>query len=440
MDSRTDKVTAPGALADCGGGAISPWAQVFVSWRMAAVLLMGFSSGLPLALSGTTLQLWAQEAGVSLETIGLFAAVALPYTLKFLWSPLMDRYVPPLLGRRRGWMLFCQVGLAGGVAAMASVGMSHLWALGALAMFVAFFSASQDIVIDAYRAEALAPKELGAGTALYIMGYRAGMIGSGAMAFVLADYMSWPAVYAVMAAGMGIGVAATLLAPEPQAGVRPPSTLRDAVVLPFAEFLRRRGAIEMLLFIVIYKLDAAMVAWAMNLFMRDIGFTKTAIGINQGVGIVAMIAGATLGGAGIAALGIRRSLWIFGLFQGLAGASFTALALLGHNYAMMVGAILAENLCAGMATSAFIAFLMSLCDKRFTATQFALLTSLMALGRVTAGVPSGWLADRIGWPAFFLVATIIAAPSLLLLLRYRRWEGAVQDDVGTLRPPTRSHG
>ncbi|MEI7836412.1 MAG: AmpG family muropeptide MFS transporter [Planctomycetota bacterium] len=439
MDLRTDKMAAPNALAECGGK-ISPWGQVFVSWRMAVVLLMGFSSGLPLALSGATLLLWAGEAGVSLETIGLFAAVALPYTLKFLWSPLMDRYVPPLLGRRRGWMLLCQIAVAGGVAAMAAVGMSDLRVLAALAMLVAFFSASQDIVIDAYRAEALTPRELGAGTALYIMGYRVGMIGSGALALVLADRMSWPAVYAVMAAGMGVGIVATLLAPEPAAGVRPPATLREAVVMPFVEFLRRRRAFEMLLFILIYKLDAAMVSWAMNLFMRDIGFSKTVIGINQGVGIAAMIAGATLGGAGVAALGIRRSLWIFGLLQGLAGASFTALALLGHNYPMMVGAILAENVCAGMATSAFIAFLMSLCDKRFTATQVAMLTSLMALGRVTAGVPSGWLAAQVGWAWFFVVATVIAVPSLLLLLRYRTWEGAVQDDPTPLNPSTRSHG
>lgn len=438
MDRRTDNVTPPAPTTPCCGEQASAWVQVFVSWRMAAVLLMGFSSGLPLALSGATLQLWAEEAGVSLQTIGLFAAVALPYTLKFLWSPLMDRYVPPLLGRRRGWMLICQVGLTGGVVAMACVGMTNLWLLGSLAVAVAFFSASQDIVIDAYRAEALAPRELGAGAALYIMGYRVGMIGSGALAFVLADHMSWPAVYVVMAAGMGVGVVATLLAPEPAESVRPPASLRDAIVEPFAEFLRRRGAVEMLVFILIYKLDAAMVSWAMNLFMRDIGFTKTAIGINQGIGIGAMIAGATLGGGGIAALGIRRSLWIFGLLQGLAGASFTALALVGQNYAMMVGAILAENLCAGMATSAFIAFLMSLCDKRFTATQVALLTSLMALGRVSAGVPSGWLAERIGWAWFFFVATIVAAPSLMLLLRYRTWEGAVQDDLPPRIQPTGS--
>lgn len=406
---------------------------------LAAVFLLGFSSGLPFALTAGPMQAWMTRGGIDVAVIGAMAAVTLPYSLKFLWSPLMDRFVPPLLGRRRGWMILCQFAAAGAIAAMAAVGVGNLWALAVTASLVAFFSASQDIVIDAYRTEILAPHELGLGAGLATSGYRIGLLCSASLSMVAAAHIPWPVVYMLMAAGMLVGVVTTLSAPEPAVGVRPPATLREAVVRPLVEFLRRRGAGEILAFILIYKCDAAMVAGMMTRFMLDLGFLEDQIGlVSQGLGLGATIVGATLGGAVITRLGIRRALWSFGLLQAMAGISFTALALAGRNVGMMVAAILVENLCAGMATAAFIGFIMSLCDKRFTATQFALLTSLMALGRTGAQVPSGWLARQIGWPGFFLVATVIAAPSLLLLTRYRTWEGALQDSPRPLETPTRS--
>ena len=406
--------------------------QVFLSWRMAVVLLTGFSSGLPFALTGVTLQVWMKSAGIDLTVIGLFAIVTLPYTLKFVWSPLMDRFVPPFLGRRRGWMLVSQGALVLGIAAMAfsNISAGPLF-IAAMALLVAFFSASQDIAIDAYRTEILGPQELGAGASLYIMGYRFGLICSGALALILADHMTWQSVYLLMAAAMSVGIVTTLLAPEPAVGVRPPQSLAQAVVLPFVEFLRRRGGMEILLFILIYKLDAAMVQAMMTPFMVETGFSNTDIGaVTQGFGIVATIVGTLIGGAVMTRLGIHRSLWTFGLLQGLAGLSFTTLALLGHNYPMMVAAIGVENVCSGMATSAFAGFIMSQCDKRFTATQFALLTSLMALGRVLAGMPAGWLAKMVGWPAYFMVSMLIAVPGLLLLLRYRSWQRMPAERTG----------
>lgn len=406
--------------------------RVFVSWRMAVVLLTGFSSGLPYALTGMTLQVWMASEGINLTVIGIFAAVTLPYTLKFLWSPLMDRFVPPFLGRRRGWMIISQFALVAAIAGMAFTNVSSMWVIAAMALLVAFFSASQDIAIDAYRTELLEPAELGPGASLYILGYRIGIICSGSLALILADQMSWQSVYLLMAGGMLVGIVTTLLSPEPAIDVKPPQTLKQAIVLPFMEFLGRGGAVEMLVFILIYKLDWAMVQQMMSPFMIATGFTKTDIGaVTQGLGIFATIAGTMIGGMVIVRAGIHHSLWVFGLVQGLAGMSFTLLALLGKNYPVMVTAIIVENICSGMATAAFAGFIMSLCDKRFTATQFALLTSLMALGRTLAGMLGGALAGLVGWPTYFVIATLVAIPGLLLLLRYRRWQ------VAAVSPPSR---
>jgi MFS transporter, PAT family, beta-lactamase induction signal transducer AmpG len=403
---------------------------------MAVVLLTGFSSGLPLALTGTALQAWLTREGIDRSRIGLFSAFTLPYTLKFLWSPLMDRFVPPFLGRRRGWMVICQLLLIAGISAMALTGLSAgPWGLAGLALAVAFFSASQDIAIDAYRTEILRPEELGVGASVNIMGYRAGMICSGAFTLILSDHMSWGSVYLLMAAAMSVGVVTTILAPEPALPPRPPRTLAEAVVRPFAEFLLRRGAWEILLFILIYKVDAALVQAMMTPFLLGAGFSGTEVGaVSQGLGIFATIAGAVVGGAAMTRLGALRSLWTFGLLQCLAGLSFTALALLTHKdptgaahptgaaYSMMVVAIVVENVCSGMATSAFTGFLMGLCDRRFTATQYALLSSLMALGRIGTGTGAGWFSNQVSWPAYFAVSTLAGIPGLLLLLRYRKWQ------------------
>src|SRR6266496_676799 len=338
-----------------------------------------------------------KSENVELTVIGLFSLVGLPYALKFLWAPVMDRFVPPLLGRRRGWMLLSQMALIVAISALAFSSPVHFPALtAAIAMLTAFFSASQDIVVDAYRTDLAEKEEVGPAASLYITGYRLGMLVSGALALILSDHLSWQIVYLVMATAMGIGVVATLLAPEPKTAGKPPQTIREAVVLPFVEYFRRKGAVEVLGFIILYKIDVVIAMAMTTPFLLELGFTKTDIGaVTKGVGLIATILGTLAGGAFMVKLGIQRSLWTFGLSQGISGLAFMLLAHVGHDYPMMVAAIAIENFCSGMGTAAFTAFMMSLCDKRFTATQYALLTSLMGLSRIIGGAPSGYLATLL---------------------------------------------
>jgi PAT family beta-lactamase induction signal transducer AmpG len=400
----------------------------FGSLRIFFVLLLGFSSGIPLALTGSTLQAWMASEGVDLAVIGVFSLVGLPYAVKYLWAPVMDRFIPPFLGRRRGWMLVTQAALVLAVTAMAfSEPKTAPGLLAVLSLLVAFFSASQDIVVDAWRTEVLAPEELGPGAGVHVLGYRVAMLTSGAVALILADRMPWRLVYLLMAGSLAVGIAASLLAPEPEIAGKPPRTLSEAVVEPFLEFFARPGAILILLFVVLYKLDVVMALALITPFLLELGFTKTDIGaVTKGLGMVATIAGTLAGGAVVARSGMKASLWIFGVLQSVSTLSFLVLARLGHHYPMMVAAIGIENLCSGMGTAAYAAFLMSLCDKRFTATQYALLTSLMAVTRVVAGAPTGVLVKAYGWETYFLVSALAAIPGLLLLLRYDRWKGAGQ--------------
>ncbi len=410
--------------------------EIFFNRRMAVVLLTGFSGGLPLALTGSTLQAWMTVEGVDLKTIGIFALAGLPYTLKIAWSPLIDRYVPPFLGRRRGWLMISQVLLAAAIAAMGFSNPSGApVVLAVLAVLTSFFSASQDIVIDAYRTEILKKEEYGAGAGLYIMGYRIAMLVSGAMALILATYASWKSVYLFMAGLMLIGVIGTLLAPEPQVRAAPPKNLREAFIEPLFEYFERRGAIEILVFIVLYKLGDVIAAGMTTPFMiRGLGFTTADIGyVVKTFGLFATIIGTLIGGAIIARIGIRSSLFFFGILQAASNLMFMILAQVGHNYPVMVSAIAIENLSGGMGTAAFSAFMMSLCNQRFTATQYALLTSLMAVTRVIAGAPTGFMAENLGWEQYFLASTLMAFPGLLMIVRYNRWvqdpkDGAVQSD------------
>jgi PAT family beta-lactamase induction signal transducer AmpG len=390
---------------------------------MLVVLLLGFSSGLPLALTATTLQAWMKSENADLAVIGLFSLVALPYGLKVLWAPAMDRFVPPFLGRRRGWMLLSQIALVVTVAAMAfSNPVTSPVVTAALAFLTAFFSASQDIVVDAYRTDLAENEEIGPAAALYITGYRFGMLTSGAVALILSDHLSWRVVYLLMAAAMLIGIIATLFAPEPVVAAKPPRTITEAVVLPFAEYFRRQGALEMLGFIVLYKLDVVIAMAMTTPFLLDLGFTKTDIGaVTKGFGLVATIIGTLAGGALMVKLGLKRSLWTFGLSQGISGLSFMLLAHVGHDYPTMVAAITIESFCSGMGTAAFTAFLMSICDKRFTATQYALLTSVMGLSRVIGSAPTGYLAKALGWEQYFLLSVLAMIPGLVLLTRYSKW-------------------
>jgi PAT family beta-lactamase induction signal transducer AmpG len=398
--------------------------SVFASFKMFIVMILGFASGLPLGLTGGTLQAWMKTENIDLGTIGLFSLVGLPYTLKFLWSPLMDRYVPPLFGRRRGWMLLTQIGL---IITIISLGFSDPKLtpqyVAFFAVCVAFFSASQDIAIDAYRTEVLSEEQLGAGASVYIMGYRLAMIVSGALALILSDHMSWSTVYFIMAMCMGVGILASVFGPEPVTTEDAPKTLAEAVYKPFLEFFKRAGAVEMLIFILIYKMDVAFAMALTTPFMMDLGFSKTDIGaVTKGVGLVATIVGTLMGGALLSKWGIKKSLWVFGILQGLSGFTFFILARVGHNYPIMTAAICIENICSGLATAAFAAFMMNLCDKRFTATQYALLTSFMAITRILVQTPSGFIAKSLGWEMYFIVSILISIPGLLMLMRFDKWQ------------------
>jgi PAT family beta-lactamase induction signal transducer AmpG len=400
------------------------WLKVYGSRRVLSLLGLGFSSGLPLALIGTTLQAWMKTENIDLRVIGIFSLVGLPYTLKVLWAPVMDRFTPPWLGRRRGWILITQILLAFSILVMGLSSPSAMpWVVASVALAVAFFSASQDIVTDAYRADVLREQELGAGAATTVVGYRLALLISGAFALILSDYLPWRMVYLLMGALMLASVLFTFLAPEPSERVIPPKTLKDAVWEPLISYFGRSGAIEMLIFIMVYKLSDAIAGAMTTPFLLDMGFSRTDVGtVNKAFGLLSTILGTLAGGSIIAKIGINRSLWIFAFLQAFPHLAFTALALIGKNYAVMVAAIGLENICGGMGTAAFVAFMMRLCDKRFTATQYALLTSFMAVTRVIAGVPTGFMVASMGWPMFFAVSVLGALPGILLLPRFAPWK------------------
>ncbi len=391
---------------------------------MLVVFLFGFSSGVPLALVGGTLQAWMASLKIDLTLIGFFSLVGLPYTLKFLWAPFMDRYVPPFLGRRRGWIFVSQVSLMVFIAGMALCQPEkHPGLLAILGLWVAFSSASQDIVVDAYRAEVLKKSELGLGSAWASLGYRLAMLFSGAIALILSDHLPWSSVYWIMSGSIGIGLITTLLAVEPEGLGKAPKTLKEAVFEPFLEFFGRKKVAELLAFIVVYKMDTVVAVALMTPFMMELGFSRTEIGtVTKGFGLVATLIGTFAGGLWLSQFGMKKSLWFFGVLQGISGICFYLLAKVGQSYPMMVTAIAAENFFSGMGTAAYSAFLMSLCHPKFTATQFALLSSLMALTRTLAGAPTGWLAKTVGWETYFLISITLMLPGLFLLTRFDAWQ------------------
>jgi PAT family beta-lactamase induction signal transducer AmpG len=404
--------------------------QIFASRRMFVMLLLGFSAGIPYALTAGTLQAWLATENVDIKTIGLFALVGIPYNWKFIWAPLMDRFFPKFLGRRRGWMLVTQIGLAGAIAGMALTSPAYsITTMAMLAVAVAFFSSSQDIVIDAYRTEALQTEEYGAGSAVYIMGYRLAMLVSGALALILSDHFSWKTVYLFMAATIIVGVIGTLLGPEPKTG-KPPRTIREAVVEPLSEFFKRTGAIEVLIFLLLYKLGDAVGTALMTKFFLDLGFTKTDIGaVTKVFGLIATIVGTLIGGALIPRLGMLRSLVIFGILQGVTNLLFLMMTQVGNDRLALIFTIAGENLAGGMGTAAYAAFLMSLCNKRFTATQYALFTSLMAVPTKILSAPTGYLKEAVGWENYFIIATLLTIPGLLMLFRFHHWKRPVDTEV-----------
>ncbi len=401
------------------------WRSVF-SPRMLVAFLMGFSCGLPLLLTITVLQAWMKEEGVDLGVIGLFSLVGLPYTVKFLWAPLLDRYTLPFLGRRRGWLLLAQVGLALAIVALGLCQPArHPWLLALAAFMVTFFSASQDIVVDAYRREDLKDRELGLGSSLYVNGYRLGMLLASGGGLMLADHISFSQVYFIMAGCMSLGIVTTLLCREPPAEMGVPQSLRESVVGPFVEYFSRGGVkwgLGLLIFILLYKIGDSMAAAMTIPFYLDLGFTKTQIGaVAKIFGFWATIGGGLLGGILMLRLGINRSLWVFGFLQAVSTAGFALLAHIGPSLAWLTGVIAFENLTGGMGTSAYVAFMAALTNKRFTATQYALLSSLMGIPRVMASAPTGFLAEALGWSGFFTFCTLAAAPGMLMLVVYAPW-------------------
>jgi len=393
---------------------------------MGTLLFLGFSSGLPFYLTSKTLQAWMTTAKVDLATIGFFSLVTLPYSLKFVWAPVMDRFVPPFLGRRRGWVLITQVLLLVVIAAMAlhdpRTGLKML-AINAIA--IAFLSASQDISLDAYRTDVLETREMGAGAAIFVLGYRIALLVTGGLALYLADRIPWPSVYLVLAVLMLIGILTTFLAPEPILRDQPPRSIYEAVILPFGEFFQRNGigrALLVLLFIVLYKYADSLAGSMTTPFLLKTGFTQTEVAAAFGVaGLIATIVGTLAGGVAIGKWGINRSLYVFVVFQGLSNLTYYYLAISSESRWFMTTAVVVENFGYGLVTGAMTAFLMVMCNKRFTATQFALLSSLMAASRDLLVAPGGKIAESAGWPTFFLITVAMAMPPLLLLPFIAPW-------------------
>ena len=418
-------------------------AAVYRDRRMALILVLGFSSGLPLALSFATLSFRLTEGGIDLTTIGLFSLMGLPYTLKFLWSPFVDGLSIPWLtarlGLRRGWMVASQVALAVAILALGLTDpKAALLQTAVLAFTVAFLSATQDIVIDAFRVEILAEREQGAGAAAVQLGYRLGMLTSGAGALIIADIFGWEAAYLAMGLAMGIGMGAALLAGEPArgegrgAGADATSLIawtKHHVLDPFADFLVRTDWAWVLLFIVLYKVGDAVAGVMSAPFYNQIGFSKTEIGlVTKAFGLAMTLTGAVVGGIMVARLGILRALLWCGLVQMLSNLMFAAQALVGADLAFLALTIGIENLSGGMATVAFVAYISRLCSWDFTATQYALFSSLAAVGRTVLASGGGKLAEQVDWFWFFVASTACALPGLLVLLWMMRGHAGFVDE------------
>lgn len=402
----------------------SHYLRIFQQPKSAILLILGFASGLPLALTSGTLQAWMTVENIDLKTIGFFSLVGQAYVFKFLWSPVMDRYTPPFLGRRRGWLVMTQVLLLLAIAAMGFLEPStQLRWMAALAVVIAFCSASQDIVFDAWKTDVLLAEERGTGAAISVLGYRLGMLVSGGLALWLADrYLGWQGMYWLMAALLIPCIIATFFAPEPSDVIPVPRTLEQAVAEPLRDFFGRNNAWLILLLIVLYKLgDAFAMSLTTTFLIRGVGFDAGEVGVvNKTLGLFATILGALYGGVLMQRLSLFRALLIFGILQGVSNAGYWLLSITDKNMISMAAAVFFENLCGGMGTAAFVALLMTLCNKSFSATQFALLSALSAVGRVYVGPIAGWFVEAHGWPTFYLFSVFAAVPGILLLLVCRQ--------------------
>lgn len=388
----------------------------FRSKRVGMLAALGFASGLPLVMSGQTLSAWMATVGVDIKTIGLLTLVSLPYSLKFLWAPLLDRYALPFLGRRRGWMALTQLGLCGAIWFESSVNPKATPSTMAVAaLLVAMLSASQDIVSDAYRTDVLPAAERASGTSTFIFGYRIAMLVSGMGALALSDYLPWPMVFRLIALLMLPAVVVTWLSPEPEV-VRPPRTISAAFIRPFADFFSRPRALLVLGFVMFYKFGDYIASNLSVPFLITLDFSRTEIAaLSKAIGFGAMTLGILLGGGLVSKLGLRRALFLFGALSAATNSGYLALAIVGKNHLLLAGAIGVHNLCAGLADAAFIAYLTGLCNKSFSATQFALLSSASTLAGRTLGATAGFVVDVAGWAGFFGAAMAMAVPALVLL-------------------------
>lgn len=398
------------------------WRKILTR-RMLSVFLMGYAGGLPLLLTGSTLQAWMTEAGVDLGTIGLFASIGTPYSLKVFWAPFMDRFnFWP--GRRRGWMWPMQIALIASIFALSFFNpLTDIYSIAVMGIIIATFSATQDIAIDAYRREILSDDELGMGSSLYVVGYRIGLLVAGALALWLADQLltpegkaDWPLVYQLMALAMATSLLVTAFAPQEDTKLESPKSIQEAVIGPFMEFLKRDGAWVVLIFILLYKAGDTMAANMTTPFMLKMGYSKTDIAtVVKGFGLGSLIIGGLLGGLGTMKLGVMRSLWIFGILQAVSTAGFCWLSMSAVDMTNLTLVIGFENLSAGMGSTAYAAFMASMTNKRFTGTQYALLTALMAVPRTILATPTGYMAEAMGWNMFFLACTLIAVPGMMLI-------------------------
>lgn len=400
--------------------------------RMLICIFTGFSSGLPLYILISLLPAWLKSEGVDLKAIGLFALIQLPFTWKFLWAPLFDRYALPM-GRRRGWLLVSQLGL---LFTLPVFGTFHpqldIWTIAYFCVLVAFLSASQDVVLDAYRRELLPDHELGLGNAVHVNAYKIASLVPGSLSLVLADHMPWSSVFLITALFMLPGLVMTLLVTEPVLKNNMPKTLRAAVVEPFQEFIHRRGwssALTILAFIFLYKLGDSMATALATPFYLDLGFSKTEIGlVAKNAGLWPSVIGGMLGGLWMTRLGINRALWIFGFVQMIAILGFAWLATVGHSLAWLAVVIGVEALGVGLGTAAFVAYIAHTTNPLYTATQFALFTSLAAVPRTFANAATGYLVDYLGWHQFFILCFFLAIPGMLLLTKVAPWANGVSQD------------
>ena len=400
--------------------------EAILNRRMLICVFTGFTSGLPLYVIFQLIPAWLRVEGVGLAEIGFISLVQLPYIWKFLWAPVMDRYTLPFLGRRRGWMLVTQLAIMMSIAAMGFLEPAlSIWTVAYLAAAMAFFSASQDIVLDAYRRELLPDVELGLGNTIHVQAYRLSGLVPGALALILADHMAWQSVFVVVALFMLVGVLLTLFIKEAVSEPSPPKTLVDAVVKPFVEFFNRKGVASGLLvlaFLVLYKLGDSMATALQTPFFVDVGFTLTQIGsVAKLSGLIAAVVGGFAGGIIMIKLGINRALWLFGVVQITSILGFALLSVVGINVWVLGFVVAFEYLGVGLGSAAFVAFMARTTNPVFAATQFALFSALTAVPRTVMGAFTGLMVEHLGWTNFFLVCTVLAIPGMLLLFKVAPW-------------------